>query len=161
MKLSNVSTGQFIRDFTGAPAAVTAAIFLPNNAGVAAGTADGKVTIWSADGKLTATIGAHVGAVTGIAMTANGTGFVTSGADGLLRTWAYPLNPSKTLPHPDRVLGASLAPDGKRLVTAGADKFVRTWAMPAGAAERQFVGHTGRGDYGRNHARQHDRGFRR
>jgi WD40 repeat protein len=81
--------------------------------------------------------------VTGIALNAVGNGLVTVGADGVLRSWAYPVNASKSIPHPDRVLGASLSVDGKRLITAGADKIVRSWAFPANTPERQFAGHFG------------------
>lgn len=140
LKLSNVGNGQLMRDFAGAPAAVTAAAFLPNGV-VAAGTADGQLVLWSGDGKVTATLPAHAGAVTGIGLTGNT--LVTAGKDGVLRSWAYPINPSKAIAQPDRVLGLTLAPNGQRLVTAGADKVVRTWGLPAGNQERQFTGHTG------------------
>src|SRR5262249_45014617 len=141
VKLSNLTNGQLVRDFAGATAAITSIAHWPNGAAVAAGTADGKVFLWTADGKPNGTLVAHTGAVTGIAVNGNGSGFVTVGADGVLRSWAYPINPSKSIPHPDRVLGATLSPDGKRLVTSGADKVVRTWAFPAGTPERQFTGH--------------------
>jgi WD40 repeat protein len=143
VKLSGVANGQLIREFSGATAAVTSVAHWPNGTAVAAGTADGKVFLWTADGKPAGTLTAHAGPVTGIAVNANGNGFVTVGADGLLRSWVYPTNASKTVAHPDRVLGVTLSPDAKRVVTAGADKIVRTWAFPAGMPERQFTGHTG------------------
>jgi len=143
VKLASVANGQLIRDFAGATAAITSVAQWPNGAAVAAGTTDGKVFLWTVDGKPAGTLNAHVGAVTGIAVNANGSGFVTVGADGALRSWAYPIIASKTIPHPDRVVGTALSADGKRLITAGADKIVRTWAFPAGTAERQFTGHGG------------------
>jgi WD40 repeat protein len=143
VKLSNVANGQLIREFTGATAGITATALWPNNATVAAGTADGKAFLWTADGKPAGTLIAHAGAVTGIAANPNGTGFVTVGADGMLRSWAYPVNPTRTIASPAAILGGSLSPDGKHLVTAGADGVVRTWAYPAGTPEKQFTGHTG------------------
>jgi WD40 repeat protein len=142
VKLSNSTNGQLVREFIGATAAVSALALWPNNAVVAAGATDGKVFLWTADGKLAGTLAAHTGAVTGIAVNANGNGFVTAGADGVMRAWAYPLNASKSTAQPDRVMRITLSPDGKRLITAGADKMVRTWAFPALTAERQFTGHT-------------------
>lgn len=141
VKLSNSANGQLTREFTGSTAGVTAVTLWPNGTAVAAGTADGQVFLWTNDGKPAGTLFAHSGAVTGIAVNANGSGFVTVGADGVLRSWAYPVNASKSIAQPDRVLGMTMSPDGKRLVTAGADKIVRTWAFPAGTAERQFTGH--------------------
>jgi WD40 repeat protein len=140
VKLSNVANGQLTRDFAGATAAITSAAFLPNGS-VAAGTADGKVQVWAADGKPVTTLAAHTGAVTGVAMTGNT--LLTTGADGVLRSWAYPINPTRSIPHPDRVLGAALSPDGKRLATVGAGKVVQLWSMadgkPAGKLDLTFV----------------------
>jgi WD40 repeat protein len=140
VKLSSTANGQLTRDFVGAPAAITSAAFLPNGA-VAAGTADGRVQIWAADGKPTATLAAHTGAVTSVGMTGNT--LITSGADGTLRSWAYPVNPTRSTPHPDRVLGAAVSPDGKRLATVGAGKAINLWSMaegkPAGKLDLTFV----------------------
>jgi WD40 repeat protein len=142
VKLSNAANGQLTREYTGATGAVSAVTLWPNNSVVAAGTSDGKVFLWTADGKPAGTLAAHTGAVTGIAVNANGNGFVTVGGDGVLRSWSYPVNASKSTAQPDRVMRMTLSPDGKRLITAGADKVVRTWAFPAVSAERQFTGHT-------------------
>src|SRR5205085_123117 len=128
------------RELPGVGGSITATTIAPNGAIAAAGSADGKVYLWAAaDGKPLGAMPAHAGGVTGVAINAAGNGFVTVGADGLLRAWALPINPTKSLPQPDRVLGARLSPDGKRLVTAGADKMVRTMAFPAGTPERQFA----------------------
>src|SRR5262245_6418242 len=143
VKLSNVANGQLTREFTGVTAGVTTTALWPNNAAVAAGTADGKVFLWTADGKPSGVLTAHAGAVTGIAVNASGSNFVTVGADSVLRSWAYPANPAKSIAHPAAILGATPSADGKHLVTAGADGVVRTWAFPAGTAEKQFTGHTG------------------
>src|SRR5262249_21392042 len=85
VKLSSSANGQLTRDFAGATAAVTALALWPNGVTIAAGTSDGKVFIWTNDGKPAGTIAAHTGAVTGISVNGNGTGFVTVGADGVLR----------------------------------------------------------------------------
>jgi WD40 repeat protein len=135
LKLSNVGNGQLIREFAGVPAAITSAAFLANGV-VAAGTADGKVALWTQDGKLTATFAAHAGAVTGIAMSGNT--LVTSGTDGVLRSWAYPISPTRTIAQPDKVLGMIVAPDGKRLLTSNADKTIRVWSLPDGAAKSKI-----------------------
>jgi WD40 repeat protein len=131
VKLSAVGTGQLTREFTGATAAVTSAAFLPNGA-IAVGTADGRVIAWAADGKPTTTLITHSGAVIGIGLSGNT--LVTTGADGVLRSWAYPIGASRKIAHPDRVLGVAPTPDGKRLVTFGADKAIRIWSIADGTA---------------------------
>ncbi len=144
LKLSNVATGQIVRELPGATGPITSAAFSPNGTMAAVGCADGKVHLWTvADGKLVASVPAHGGSVTGVSLNAAGTGFVTVGTDGELRSWALPIVASKAIAQPDRVLGASLSPDVKRLIVAGADKMVRTINFPAGTPERQFAGHTG------------------
>lgn len=144
VKVSNTNNGQLIREYAGATASITCVSFIAANAVVAAGTADGKVALWTAaDGKLLAVLPAHAGGVTSLQAGPNGVGFVTTGVDGMVRSWVYPITPSRSIAHPERILGTALSSDAKRLVTGGADKLARVWTLATGAIERQFAGHTG------------------
>jgi WD40 repeat protein len=144
VKLANVANGQLVKDFAGAGAALNAVATGGNPPSVAGGAADGRLYVWNAaDGKLFAQPLAHPGGVTGLAFHPAQPLLATVGADGLLKTWALPLIPSRAIVTPDRVLAAVLSADSKRLFTAGADKVVRSWTFATGAAERQFPGHTG------------------
>lgn len=143
VKASNIN-GQLAKEFPGAGATLNALTASGNGSTVIGGGNDGKLYLWkSDDGKLTAQVLAHAGGVTGVAYHPTQPVLASVGADGLMRTWALPVNPSRTVATPDRVLATALSGDGKRLFTAGADKVVRSWNVATGAAERQFPGHTG------------------
>src|SRR5205085_256516 len=71
------------------------------------------------------------------------TQLLTAGADGLLKVWAFPPVPPRSIAHPDAVLSAVLSADGRRLITGGQDKIVRAWNAANGQMERQFQGHAG------------------
>src|SRR5207237_9022722 len=95
------------------------------------------------DGKVLSQALAHGGALTGVSFHPNGTQLLTSGGDGMVKVWALPPVPSRSLVHPDSVLTAVLTADGKRLITGGKDKIVRAWNTTNNQMERQYSGHTG------------------
>jgi WD40 repeat protein len=133
-----------IRALTGPQAAVTSVALNANNAFIAAGGADRHVYLWNtADGKLAGQVLAHDGGVTGVAFHPQAPQLATAGADGLVKFWAVPMQPPRTVTHPDGVLIALASADGKKLYTGSADKMVRVWDAVKPAIERQFTGHTG------------------
>jgi WD40 repeat protein len=144
-RLSTVTTGQLVRNFTGPTAPLGPVALSPNGAFVAGGTTDNEVFVWQTkDAKVVGQSFAHKGPVTGVAFNPASTQLLTGGRDGVLRLWATPPVPARSLPHPDAVRSAVLTADGKRLFTGGADKIVRSWALAAPKGpERQFSGHTG------------------
>src|SRR5262249_19074620 len=112
VRLTSFANGQAVRQFAGATSVVTAVA--PGNTLVAAGTEDSKLFLWNAaDGKLLTQAVAHGGAVTGVSFHPNGTQLLTSGRDGLVKVWALPPVPARSLTHPDGVLTAVLSADGK------------------------------------------------
>jgi WD40 repeat protein len=143
VRLSNFATGQTTKALA-APAPVLSTALAPNGATVAAGTANNRLILWNAaDGKTVGDVVAHGGPVNGVAFHPQATQLLTAGGDGLLKQWALPFVPARSLAHPDAVASVFATSDGKRLLTGGQDKIVRSWnlANPA-QPERQFTGHT-------------------
>src|SRR5262249_26033309 len=144
VRVTQLATGKELRSFPGAPGPVSSVAVNGNATLVAAGTVDRNVLVWNAgDGKLIAQRLAHGGPVTRVSVPPPSTQLLTAGADGLLKVWALPLVPGRTLAHPDAVLAAATTPDGKKLYTAGADKVVRSWDLTKNVLEKQFPGHRG------------------
>jgi WD40 repeat protein len=142
VRLTNFADGKPIRELAGASAALQSMSLSP--ALVAAGTTDGKVVLWNlADGKLVREIPAHAGAVSGVALHPQNSQLLTAGADGLLKVWAMPPGPSRSLAHPEVVLSAAVSGDSGRLFTGSSDRIVRAWNLGNNSVERQFTGHAG------------------
>ena len=104
-------------------------------------TADKQLLLWQTkDGQLLANVADKAASV---AFHPASTQLLTGGSDGLLKLWAMPPVPERTLTHPDAVYAAVASADGKRLFTGGADKMVRAWNLSnLKQPERQFSGHT-------------------
>jgi WD40 repeat protein len=133
-----------IRALAGPQAAVTSVALNANNALIAAGSLDRHAYLWNAaDGKPAGQMLAHEAGVTGIAFHPQAPQLATAGGDGLVRFWAVPAQPARTIAHPDGVLVAAMSADGKKLYTGSADKMVRVWDAVKPAMERQFTGHAG------------------
>jgi WD40 repeat protein len=140
-RLINFPNGQQLRAMTGPATPITSAA-LAGNGMAAGGSADGKLTLWAADGKTISQAPAHAGAVAGVAFHPQSTQLLTGGADGLLKLWSLPPIPGRAMPHPDAVRAIAATADGKRLATGSNDKLVRTWNVANLAApERQYAGH--------------------
>jgi WD40 repeat protein len=141
VRLTNAANGQLIRDFKGATAGVESVALSPNGALIAAGTADKRLLLWqTADAKMLANVANQA---TGLAFNPASNQLLTGGGDGVLKLWALPPVPERTLAHPDAVRSAVASADGKRLFTASADKIVRAWNLAnLQQPERQFSGHT-------------------
>ena len=138
-----IQTGAEAKAYPAAPANVKAITANAPATFVAAGMVDGTWQLWSADGKVATKTPGHVGAVNAIAMHPLTPTLATAGADGLVRIWNVPSQPSRAMTHPDGVLVAVPTADGKKLYTGGADKLLRVWDATKSAIERQYQGHAG------------------
>lgn len=136
VRLTNAANGQQMQHLANLPSAAKCVALSPKADAIYAGTADGKLFAWSADGKPKYDGPAHEGAVVGVAV--HGTSLFTAGADGVLRSWAPPAKPKEKEPalaklaaNPAPVKGgfASLTvnPASGQPITVGADKIVRSW----------------------------------
>src|SRR5439155_21988650 len=112
VRVSTFANGQQQRQLAGPAAAVACVAPSGNGQLVAGGTQDGRLFVWTADGKALVGTLAHAGAVTGVSFNPGGGQVLTSGRDGLVKLWSLPPGPARTLTHPDAVLASFLTPDG-------------------------------------------------
>jgi WD40 repeat protein len=142
VRVVNTGNGQQARQLTGADAAVHSVALAPNNALIAAGTADHHLVLWNNSAPApVARLLAHGGAVNALAFHSASNQLLTGGADGGLKLWTLPPAAPRSLKHAAAVLSATLSSDGNRLVTGGGDKVVRSWNVGNSQMERQFTGH--------------------
>jgi WD40 repeat protein len=146
--------------FTAHPKAITAGGFLPDGSLLATASLDGTVKVWetaaarkhfdtmnSTGGKgpaplptATLVIKAHSSGVTALAVSSDGTEFLTGGVDGAVKLWeAKTGKPIRTITaaHPGGVKSVLYRPGSDELVTAGADKMVKTFDRKKGTIVRK------------------------
>jgi WD40 repeat protein len=146
--------------FTAHPKAITAGGFLPDGSLLATASLDGTVKVWetaaarkhfdtmnATGGKgpapiptSTLVIKAHSTGVTALAVSADGSQFLTGGADGAVKLWeARTGKPIRTIngAHPGGVKAVLYRPGSDELVTAGADRTVKTWDAKKGSLVRK------------------------
>ena len=113
-------------------AAATALAVAPSRSVAAIGFTDGKLALVDpGTGRITKTIPAHAGAVTGIAFAADGAVVHSCGRDGLVLTTKVDDGTAVArLPRQGEVRAVALLSGGTRLATAEADNVVRVWALP-------------------------------
>jgi WD40 repeat protein len=113
-------------------AAATALAVAPSRSVAAIGFTDGKLALVDpGTGRITKTISAHSGAVTGIAFAADGAVVHSCGRDGLVLTTKVDDGTAVArLPRQGEVRAVALLSGGARLATAEADNVVRVWALP-------------------------------
>ena len=113
-------------------AAATALAVAPSRSVAAIGFNDGKLAIVDpGTGRITKTIPAHAGAVTGIAFAADGAVVHSCGRDGLVLTTKVDDGTAVArLPRQGEVRAVALLSGGTRLATAEADNVVRIWSLP-------------------------------
>lgn len=138
-----LTAGKEVRSLTGPNAAVTSVALNPQGNLIAGGTADSRLYLWTAaDGKPVTNYVAHGGSVTGVHFHPQQPQLITTGSDGLVKTWAVPPAAPRILPHPDAVLVSVPGPNNK-LFTGGGDKTIRVWDLAKLTVERQLTGHAG------------------
>ncbi|QJW97499.1 WD40 repeat domain-containing protein [Frigoriglobus tundricola] len=145
--------------FTSPPrnARIEKVAFSPNGKLVAVGDNNSQVAVYAPQGKGNALAmsvqGVDLGAVAGVAFTADGGAVFACGRDGKVRLTAGPAPDGTSAPatatklreyvgHTGMVNGLAVTADGKFLVTGGEDKTVRVWDVASGKQLRSFQGHT-------------------
>ena len=144
--------------FTDTFAGITSVTYSPDGRYLAAGTNDGQVRLWQADGQPLLTCKGHTNQVESVAFSPDGQTLASGSADQTIRLWDV-ANPRgldtghclKTLAgHPNEVLTVVFSPDGQTLASGSADQTIRLWdvANPRGLGTGQclktLAGHTSR-----------------
>jgi WD40 repeat protein len=112
---------------------------------IVSGGRDGTVRLWRLDGTPAAEpFKAHLGGVTGVALSPDGARIASAGADGLVRLWTVDGKPAEPFKgHAGKVTAVAFSPDGTRLASAGVDGTVRLWTLDGKPAADPFKGHSG------------------
>ena len=139
VRVVNTTTGQAVQAFPNLPGVPKPLAVSGNGQLFAAGMPDGKVHVWSADGKTKGVASAHEGAVTAVAFQLNQPVPVTAGADGVVRGWGSFPTVTAPVAHPDKITSLVALADGKRFATGSTDMAVRV--LKDGAIEKHFYGH--------------------
>jgi len=109
------------------------------------GSQNGAVELWDLQsGKRIRTMAGQIGAVRGLACSANGRLIVSGGSDNTVRLWdADSGKELKSIKGDDKELRCvALSPDGRRALSAGNDAVVRLWDLNSGKEICRLAGHT-------------------
>ena len=121
--------------------------------GVASGSRDGQVKLWTSSGETLLTTPGGSEVLYSVAFNPAGTRLATAGTDGTIRVWNYQavsetasasLTLYQTLSgHTYTVRSLAYSPDGSRLASGSWDSSVRLWNPDTGEQTALLSGHTG------------------
>lgn len=132
IKLWRKPAGGKHADLAAAGEAIKRVAVSPDNHWLAVGDNAGKVQLHDlTTNKVTQTLAAHNGPVTGLAFAADNATLYTAGNDKQLRAWKVADGAEAgKLETPAAIAGLALVTNGTQLVTAEEDKNLRVWALP-------------------------------
>lgn len=118
----------------------------PDGRLLAAGTANGEIRLWNAQGKLLQTFEGHTNRVRTVNFSPDGRLLVSGSEDQTIRIWAIEGSECiRTLVgHTNRVRAAGFSYDNSRIVSGGDDQTVRLWDVKTGRSVNVLSGHTNR-----------------
>jgi len=107
---------------------VYAVSFSPDGKIIASGDAEGKIILWSSEGKIIPTpILKHEGAIWSIRFSHNGLFFASASFDKTVKIWDKSGKLLHTLKHEDQVYDLSFSKDGNRIASAGKNGNIIIW----------------------------------
>jgi WD40 repeat protein len=157
VRVWDVEAGRSRLVLRGHVGAVQGCTVAPDGSWLASAGSDGTVRIWdapAADGdgadagdpapaRLVLT--GHAGVAADCAATADGTGLVSVGVDGMLRVWDVVTGAARLAEHVPTgpLCCCAVAPDGTWLATGGEDGSIRIWDPLTGVQRAGLAGHAG------------------
>lgn len=138
VRILNYATGQPVRTLKGNAAALEAVAISPNEAWIAAGSADQRLLVWNAaTGALLSQPLTPAAAIRALAFHPQNNQLLTGGADGALKLWPIPLTlgtetPVATAAHAGGVGSVAFHANGTQVLSGGADKTVKLWNIAGG-----------------------------
>jgi hypothetical protein len=139
IRLWEVATGKFVRDFTSHNGAIYDLAFSPDGTVLASASGDSTGKLWMvATGARLDTLNQPQAEQYRISFTPDGKFIVGAGADNRIRLWRFL---SKTeakinsvaearFGHEDSIVEMALSADGKFLATSSADRALKLWSLP-------------------------------
>ncbi len=129
---------------------VNAVAFSPDRAFVAAGSADGKITIWDVNtGNIVRTMTSHKKGTLAVAFSPNGRFILTGGLDSVkpsnlfhIKLWDVASGKQMAIlgEHQEEVTSLSFSPDGKAALSADRQGRLKLWDITAKKEIRMFEG---------------------
>jgi WD40 repeat protein len=133
LTLSAPASGERVRLFWGEGDEFTSVAFSPDGKLLAAGSANGRVRLWTVGGRLLHVLDGHRGLIWSLAFAADGKTLATAGEDGTARLWelATGRERARLTGHRGDVFAVAFAPDGSTLATGGAHGRALLWKLSA------------------------------
>lgn len=139
IRLWDVETGKYQRQFPSHNGAVFDLAFSPDGTVLASASGDATSKIWHVEtGRRLDTLNQPQGEQFGVDFTPDGKFIVGVGADNKIRLWRFlskdqpRINPvvHARFAHEDTIVDMAMSPDGKWLATASADRALKLWSLP-------------------------------
>ncbi len=118
--------------------------FSPDGSFIACASGDNQIRVYRTKEKtLAKLLGGHTGIIRSLTVHPDGRSLISSGFDGAVRTWRFPLGPEG---HPItidalEIFSSAFNQDGSLLISVGADRKVKIWKWPDGSLARELIGH--------------------
>jgi WD40 repeat protein/serine/threonine protein kinase len=145
MKLWDLATGRCLPTFEGLTDAVTSVCLSGDGRLALSGsgravldhktgrfTQSGQLALWEmATGQCLRTFEGHAGAVTSVALTADGRHALSGGTDKALKLWESATGQClRTFQgHTDAITAVAVSPDGRYAISASADRTIKLWVL--------------------------------